>query len=91
MSLKGDHIRLEEEHHTESDSHSVRHTKEGNHRQTSVLDLSSLQTEGLGVALTCQTQRVKGSTCKCAMRCQPISPVACMQSISRTIAKQWYL
>lgn len=39
----------------------VIHTKEGNHSQTSVLNLCSLQAEGLGVVSTGQTQRVKGT------------------------------
>ena len=41
----------------------VMRTKEGNHSQTSVLDLCSLQAESLGVISAGQTQRIKGTTC----------------------------
>lgn len=38
-------------------------TKEGNHGKATVLDLSSLQAEGLGVIIASQAQRVEGATC----------------------------
>ena len=38
-------------------------TKEGNHRKTSVLDLSGLELEGAVLICSCQAQGVEGSAC----------------------------